>query len=221
MWLGQASAAAFSAASVFSMPRRLCAARSTMPMTAGELTRSQCMDVCLMMLVAGLDTVTSTIGNMFHLLCLHPHLRERIVADPDVIPHAVEEMLRISAPIFQTPRVATVDIDIACCPVRAGERMVVNFSVLNWDPERFPEPDTIDFDRQGNRHVSFGVGKHRCLGSHLARRELRVALREWHRRIPEYSIKPGHEKLVYPPGLRSVKDLTLVWPRSARRSSRI
>ena len=82
------------------------------------------------------------------------------------------------------------------------------------DPAVFGDDvDKVRFDRQANPHVAFGGGVHRCLGSHLARRELRIALREWHRRIPEYSLKPGHEDLQYPPGLRHVKDLTLSWSR--------
>jgi len=80
------------------------------------------------------------------------------------------------------------------------------------DPVEYPDGMEVRFDREANRHLSFGGGVHRCLGSHLARRELRVTLREWHRRIPEYFIKPGHEQLEYSPGLRHVKDLMLVWP---------
>jgi cytochrome P450 len=79
------------------------------------------------------------------------------------------------------------------------------------DPSEWPDAFDVRFDRDVNRHIAFGGGVHRCLGSHLARRELRVTLREWHRRIPDYRIKPGHEQLEYPPGLRHVRDLTLVW----------
>ena len=96
--------------------------------------------------------------------------------------------------------------------VPAGTAVMVNYGAANVDPAEFPDAFDVRFDRQTNRHIAFGAGVHRCLGSHLARRELRIALREWHRRIPEYSIKPGHEELVYPPGLRSVQHLTLVWP---------
>jgi len=96
--------------------------------------------------------------------------------------------------------------------VSAGSAVMVNYGAANVDPAEFPDAFDVRFDRQTNRHIAFGAGVHRCLGSHLARRELRIALREWHRRIPDYSIKPGHEELVYPPGLRSVQHLTLVWP---------
>lgn len=89
--------------------------------------------------------------------------------------------------------------------------MVVNFGAANVDPADFPDGMVVRFDRDINRHITFGCGVHRCLGSNLARREMRITLREWHRRIPEYRLKPGHEELVYPAGLRSVKDLTLTW----------
>ena len=75
---------------------------------------------------------------------------------------------------------------------------------------RGSDPEVVDFDRASNKHIAFGAGVHRCLGSHLARRELRVALREWHRRIPEYELKPGIE-LHYPTGLRTVENLELIW----------
>ncbi len=78
------------------------------------------------------------------------------------------------------------------------------------DPAEFDDATQVRFDREVNRHLAFGGGVHRCLGSHLARRELRVALREWHRRIPDYQLKPGIE-LEYPPGLRMVQNLELVW----------
>ena len=81
----------------------------------------------------------------------------------------------------------------------------------NVDPAEYPDAMDVRFDRAVNRHLTFGGGVHRCLGSHLARRELRVTLREWHRRIPEYAIKPGIE-LQYAAGLRLVENLELVWP---------
>jgi cytochrome P450 len=88
--------------------------------------------------------------------------------------------------------------------------MMASLGAANVDPAEFDDPMTVRFDRSVNRHVGFGAGVHRCLGSHLARRELRVALREWHKRIPDYSLKPGID-LHYARGLRSVENLELVW----------
>jgi cytochrome P450 len=124
----------------------------------------------------------------------------------------VEELLRWETPVATVPRIATRDTEIAGCPVPAGSFVTVSIGAANVDPAEFVDPTEVRFDREVNRHYAFGGGVHRCLGSHLARRELRVTLREWHRRIPNYGITPGHEELEYPMGLRSVKDLTLSWP---------
>lgn len=96
--------------------------------------------------------------------------------------------------------------------IAKGTAVVVNYGAANVDPSTFEDPFEVRFERDPNPHIAFGGGVHRCLGSHLARREMRITLREWHRRIPEYRIKPGHEQLEYPPGLRHVKDLVLTWP---------
>jgi cytochrome P450 len=96
--------------------------------------------------------------------------------------------------------------------VAEGSAIGISYGAANVCPHTFDDPFEVRFDREVNPHIAFGGGVHRCLGSHLARRELRITLREWHRRIPEYRIQPGHEKLEYPPGLRHVKDLMLAWP---------
>jgi cytochrome P450 len=98
--------------------------------------------------------------------------------------------------------------------VAAGTVVTVMLGAANVDATEYPDATDVRFDREQNRHLAFGGGVHRCLGSHLARRELRVALREWHRRIPEYELEPGLE-LHYPVGLRSVENLSLVWPLTA------
>ena len=113
---------------------------------------------------------------------------------------------------FGVPRVATEDTELPNgCPIKQGTAVMVMYGAANVDPSQCPDAFDVRFDRDYNRHIAFGGGVHRCLGSHLARRELRVTLTEWHRRIPDYWLKPGHEQLEYPPGLRHVKDLTLAW----------
>jgi cytochrome P450 len=178
-----------------------------------RLTRDDIVDICFLMLIAGLDTVSDTLTCMFAYLARSPQQRAQIVADPGCIPQAVEEMLRWETPVPMTsPRVATEDTELPNgCPVAAGTSVMVAIGAANLDESTCPAAGDVLFDRDVNRHLAFGGGVHRCLGSHLARRELRVTLREWHQRIPDYRIKPGHEELVYPPGLRHVKDLTLAW----------
>jgi len=176
-----------------------------------RLTRDEVLAICFVLLTAGLDTVTDSLTCFFAFLAQHPGHRHRIVGDPDVIPSAVEELLRWETPVPSVVRWAKEDATIGAETVGAGQHVVVNLSAANLDPAEFTDPLEVRFDREANRHLAFGGGVHRCLGSHLARRELRVALREWHRRIPDYSLSPGYE-VTYLPPLRYVPDLQLSWP---------
>ena len=178
-----------------------------------RLTREDVLDICFLFLIAGLDTVSDSLTCMYAFLATHPDHRRQIATDPSCIPAAVEELLRWESPVPSgVPRVATRDTELPNgTKVAQGTAVMVMYGAANIDPKEFPDGFEVRFDRQVNRHIAFGGGVHRCLGSHLARRELRVALREWHRRIPDYWIKPGHEHLEYPPGLRHVRDLTLAW----------
>jgi cytochrome P450 len=148
---------------------------------------------------------------MYAFLAQHADHRRMIAEHPEMIPSAVEELLRWETPVPQVPRMATKATEVRGCPVAAGTLVSVMVGAANVDPGEYPDADDVRFDRDTNRHLAFGGGVHRCLGSHLARRELRVALREWHRRIPDYELKPGIE-LEYPPGLRTVENLELIWP---------
>jgi cytochrome P450 len=178
-----------------------------------KLSHDDILDICFLFLIAGLDTVTDSLTCFFAFLAQHPDHRRQIVDDPSVIPAAVEELLRWESPVpGGVPRMATRDVELPDGhQVKAGTAVMVSFGGANVDPAGIDDPFTVRFDRGKNPHLAFGGGVHRCLGSHLARRELRVALGEWHRRIPEYRLKPGHEDLEYTPGLRFVKDLTLEW----------
>jgi cytochrome P450 len=129
-----------------------------------------------------------------------------------VIPSAVEELLRFDGPVLFVPRIVTQDVELAGQTIPAGAYVMVTIAVASRDPAEHPDPDTIDFQRQ-ERSLAFGGGPHRCLGSHLARMELRVALEEWHRRIPEYELAPGAVPLVtWPAGVVGIDYLPLVFP---------
>lgn len=168
-----------------------------------RLTREDILDICFLFILAGLDTVTATLTCMFAFLASNQEHRQMLVDDPSLISAAVEEMLRWETPVMSVPRVATTDTEINGCPVPAGKQVVVLLGSANTDEEALPGAGSVCFDRNSNRHLGFGGGIHRCLGSHLARLELRVALREWHRRIAEYSIPPGVQ-LEYSIGVRSI-----------------
>jgi cytochrome P450 len=174
-----------------------------------RLTREEILDISFLFLIAGLDTVTASLDCMFSFLARHPGHRRQIVEDPALIPAAVEELLRFETPVIGVPRRATRDTVLGGCPVAAGQQVTVLLGSGNTDDEEFGDGDTVRFDRDPNRHMAFGGGIHRCLGSHLARQELRVALREWHRRYPDYHVAPG-AALEYTTGIRSIDRFPLV-----------
>jgi cytochrome P450 len=178
-----------------------------------KLSREDIEDIGFLFLIAGLDTVSDSLTCMYAFLATHPDHRHQLAEDPSLIPNAVEELLRWESPVpFGVPRVATEDCQLPNgMDIKQGTAMMVIYGAGNVDERECPGSFDVRFDRETNRHIAFGGGVHRCLGSHLARRELRITLREWHRRIPDYWLEPGHEKLEYPPGLRHVKDLTLAW----------
>jgi cytochrome P450 len=175
-----------------------------------SLTRDDVLAICFVLLTAGLDTVTDSLTCFFAFLAQHPEHRRRIVEDPEVIPDAVEELLRWETPVPAVVRWAREESVLGGATIEPGHHVVVNLSAANLDEAEFPDPLEVQFDRPVNRHLAFGGGVHRCLGSHLARRELRVALREWHRRIPEYTLSEGYQ-VGYLPPLRFVPDLQLTW----------
>ena len=178
-----------------------------------KLSHEDILDILFLFIIAGLDTVSDSLTCFFAFLAQHPEHRRQIVEDPGIIPSAVEELLRWESPVPSgVPRVATEDVVLpGGQKVSKGTAVVVSYGAADVDPATFGDPFEVRLGREHNPHIAFGGGVHRCLGSHLARRELRIVLREWHCRIPDYWLKPGHEQLAYPPGLRHVKDLILAW----------
>jgi len=160
--------------------------------------------------LGGLDTLPSNIGWAFRYLATHPAARQRLVEDPSVAPTAAEEVLRIFPFVPKTARVAERDAHFYGVDLRAGDPVIGIVSVANQDSSQFEAPLEIDFDRKINRQMAFGVGSHRCLGSHLARHELEVAFQEWHAAIPEYRIPPNTE-LRYIGGVLAMEHLPLEW----------
>ncbi len=145
------------------------------------------MGMCALLLIAGIDTTWSSIGSTMWHLAAHPDDRRRLVAEPNLMPTAIEEFLRVYAPVTMARRL-TEDKQYEGRPMKAGERILMNFPAANRDPEVFPDADRVILDRQQNRHLAFGTGIHRCAGSNLARMELRVAIEEWLARIPEFEL---------------------------------
>jgi cytochrome P450 len=179
-----------------------------------KLTREEVLDICFLLLLAGLDTVTATLGCSIAYLAAHPEQRQRLLENPGLIPGAVEELLRWETPVVAVPRVCKQDVELHGHTIQKGSLVAFLIGAANTDDAHFTSAQTVDFDRARNIHLAFGAGPHRCLGSHLARMEMRVALEEWHRRIPHYQIKPG-ETPRYSVGIREVMYLPLVWDARA------
>jgi cytochrome P450 len=175
-----------------------------------KLTRHEILDICFLFLIAGLDTVSASLECFFAYLAQHPEQRRELADNPAIVPHAVEELLRWESPVAGVPRVAVADYEVGGEKINIGDQVFCMIGAGNTDDTEFPDAHRVEFDREANRHIAFGGGIHRCLGSHLARMELRVALREFHSRIPDYELVPGAQ-LSYTPGIRSIADLPIRW----------
>lgn len=140
-----------------------------------------------LLMMAGLHTVQGSLAWAILHLVNNPAQREQIVADPTIIPKAVEEILRMEAAVSMGRR-ATRDAELGGVRIAEGDQLLLMLCAANRDANEFPNPETFDIHRSPNRHLSFSVGVHRCLGSHLARVELTIALEELHRRIPDYRL---------------------------------
>jgi cytochrome P450 len=180
----------------------------------GELLTDELLvDIVYELLLAGLDSITSTLSVMISWLARHPDTRARLVADPSLWPAAIEELLRFETPIPAQPRFATEDVDLGDgVVVGKGEPMQVLVAAANMDSTKFENPLTVDIDRPRNAHLAFSSGIHRCLGSHLARLELRLALQEFHRRLPEYRISEGESPVYNNTVIRAATHLPLTFP---------
>ncbi len=141
----------------------------------------------VLLMVAGIDTTWSAIGASLWHLARNPDDRRRLAAEPALMDTAVEEFLRAYAPVTMA-RLVAKGFDFHGCPMKEGDWLLLPFPAANRDPDAFPDADQVQLDRVENRHAAFGLGIHRCLGSNLARMELRVALETWMQRYPDFEL---------------------------------
>ena len=159
--------------------------------------------------VGGLDTVAATTSLMFRRLALRPDLQQQLRDRPELIPDAIEEFMRVQ-PLVNSSRLVKQDHDIRGVRIRAGDYIMCYNLAGNFDPAEFENPREVRFERTPNRHFTLAGGPHRCLGSHVARREMAIALGEFLKRIPPFKLKPGADRTASP-GLVAAPNVPVVW----------
>jgi cytochrome P450 len=168
------------------------------------------LSFCLLLFLGGLDTVTSQLTYIFLHLATHEHDRSRLRAEPALVPKAVEEFLRVY-PVVQLGRKVVRDFDFHGLSLKAGDMVQFPLAAAGRDPNQYERATEFDLDREVTRHVSFGAGPHRCIGSHLARKELQIALEVWHERMPNYTIAEGFVLSEHAGSVFALDELTLNW----------
>ena len=164
------------------------------------------LDLCFFLLIAGLENTAFGIRATLRHLAVEPSVRSAVLADPSLVHNLVEQSLRLYSPVTALCRTATRDTEVNGQTISAGERVLLLFGSANRDPAVFPGADEFHLDRRDGRHVAFGIGPHRCVGSNLARLEMRVAVEETLRLIPDFALAPGPD-----PGWYAAGRLDIVW----------
>jgi cytochrome P450 len=154
------------------------------------ITEAETVAMTYLLFMAGLDTVIAALGWCWRFLADNPTHRQRIIDEPSIIPNALEELLRYHS-FLATTRTVTHDFEFAGVSMKEGDRVMLGIPSAGRDEAQFDNAHVVDFDRKHNRHMAFTVGPHRCVGSHLARAELTIALDVWHQQIPHYRITEG------------------------------
>jgi len=173
------------------------------------LDQDTLLNICNVLILGGMDTLKCQLGYSFYHFATHPEDRQRILDDPSLIPSAVEEILRYYTIVLPGRKLAQ-DYEIAGCPMKKGQMVWLDLGQASRDPRVFPDADKFIIDRPNNKHLAFAAGPHRCLGSHLARQELQVAIEEWHKRIPNYVLDTD-EPIIEHGGQLAVKSLPIRW----------
>ena len=174
-----------------------------------RLTDDEIMGICFLLFVGGLDTVAASLAFTFKYLAENPEARQRLINQPDLVAPAVEEILRTHS-VVVTNRILTQDTTFRDIDMKKGDCVVCYTALGSMDPKEFENSQEIILDRSPNRHLAFSSGPHRCLGSHLARREMHIAIEEWLKEIPDFWIPEGAEIRAHG-GIFGLDSLPLCW----------
>lgn len=177
-------------------------------------TDAELLGMCFLFVLAGLDTVTASIGFVMMYLANDPELRQRIIEQPELTQPFIEEVLRLEMPAPMTPRVTTREVEVCGKTIPEGAYCSLVLATVNRGPDRGDAANSIDFDHADRGHLTFGGGIHRCLGSHLARRELRLVVEEFNKRVGDMSLAEGHvPEIVWPSGTLHFRTLPITFAR--------
>jgi cytochrome P450 len=175
------------------------------------ISESEATELCMMLCIPGLATVASELSYIFWHLATHEGDRHRIASSPELVPSAIEEFLRLYS-VGVIGRKLARDSQIGGCPMKAGDMVMLPTASANRDPDAFRDPTRFLPDRPTASHLAFGAGVHYCLGANLARMELRIALEQWHKSIPDYHLVPSAAVEEYRSQAFWIKSLPLTWP---------
>ena len=155
------------------------------------LTQQEVVGIVQLLILGGLETTAGALGLMMLRFCRQPEIPELLRSHPERIPKAVEELLRLDSPFIAVARTATRDTELGGQQIKAGEKVLIYWASANHDGDEFPDPETFNPDRTSNRHIAFGAGPHRCIGSNVARMNIRIALEELMKRVKDIRLAEG------------------------------
>ena len=176
------------------------------------ISEKEAFGFVVFLFIAGLDTVFATLNLMWVWLAENPKRRQEIIDDPDNINAQVEELLRVHSVTFSGRTVAQ-DTVLRGIGLKKGDKITSILPACNFDPDVFPNPTEVDFHRPKKIILAFTVGVHSCMGAHLARLEIKIALQEWLRRIPDFKLKPETKIEYRPGGVIGPERVPLVWAK--------
>ena len=171
----------------------------------------------MLLVQAGLETTANAMSFAFHYLGTHPAERDRLIREPEILPKAVEEFIRFAGSIHGIPRTVAKGVELSGHTFCPGESVIVNYASANRDPDEFSDPDRCVLDRQANRHLGFGAGVHRCLGSNLARLEFHIGIEQVLSRLPDFAVATDAEAAFHGNSVtRGYRQIPVVFTASQR-----